>query len=46
MIGTVALTTASNGTVKIRLKKLKLGKHKLKVTYLGTCRRCRRRPRG
>lgn len=36
VIGTVALTTASNGTVTIRLKKLKLGKHKLTVTYLGS----------
>jgi hypothetical protein len=36
VIGTVALTTASNGTVTIRLKKLKLGKHKLTITYLGS----------
>jgi hypothetical protein len=36
VIANVALTTASNGTVTIRLKKLKLGKHKLTVTYLGS----------
>lgn len=36
VIGTVALTTASNGTLTIRLKKLKIGKHKLTVTYLGS----------
>ena len=36
VIGTVALTKASNGTVTIRLKKLKKGKHKLVVSYLGS----------
>jgi hypothetical protein len=31
-----ALSSGKNGTVTIRLKKLKLGKHKLTVTYLGS----------
>ena len=36
VIATVSLTGASNGTVPIRLKKLKLGKHKLTISYLGS----------
>ena len=36
VIATVSLTAASNGTVPIRLKKLKLGKHKLVVSYTGS----------
>jgi hypothetical protein len=31
-----ALATGKNGVVTIRLKKLKLGKHKLTITYLGS----------
>jgi hypothetical protein len=36
VIATVSLSTAKNGTLSIRLKKLKLGKHKLRVSYLGS----------
>jgi hypothetical protein len=36
VLATVALSTAKDGTVTIRLKKLKKGKHKLSVSYLGS----------
>ena len=36
VLGSVVLTKASNGTVQIRLKKLKKGKHKLVISYLGS----------
>jgi hypothetical protein len=36
VIAKVALSTGKNGVVTIRLKKLKLGKHKLTVSYLGS----------
>lgn len=35
-LGVVALSTGKDGTLTIRLKKLKIGKHKLTVTYLGS----------
>jgi hypothetical protein len=36
VIAKVSLATGRNGVVPIRLKKLKLGKHKLTVSYLGS----------
>jgi len=36
VLGTVGLQTGKDGEVTIRLKKLKKGKHKLTVTYLGS----------
>jgi hypothetical protein len=32
----VGLQTGKDGVLTIRLKKLKLGKHKLTITYLGS----------
>ena len=36
VIATVGLQTGKNGVVTIRFKRLKLGKHKLTVGYLGS----------
>ena len=36
VIANPGLQTGKNGVLTIRLKKLKLGKHKLTITYLGS----------
>ena len=36
IIDSTGLQTGKNGVLKIRLKKLKIGKHKLTITYLGS----------